>query len=229
MGTIQRLAYASLLKIPPLRDRIHRVAIKRAKSMVNLFIDKIAEGERVLDLGCGFGDVSKILIDEKGCDCTLVDVNNFLLNKELEVILYDGERLMFEDEEFDTVLLIEVLHHCSNPEQVLSEAARVSCGKIIIIEGVFDSWWERSRTMIVDSLINLEFLGHPHQNKQIPEWIRLFKKLRLEVTYQKEFTMKFLKVFTFHGVVFILKNNSPKSRGKSPGQPTIISPEIGRY
>jgi len=49
----------------------------------------------------------------------------------------NGQSLDFEDSSFDLVFMKDVLHHASNPEQVLSEAKRVCArgGSIYIVEG----------------------------------------------------------------------------------------------
>ena len=44
--------------------------------------------------------------------------------------------------------------------------------------------WERFN---FDSLLNKEFIGHPHSNKRDREWHKLFKKLNLKVE-KKEYT-----------------------------------------
>jgi len=204
MGLWQKTAYSYVLKVPYIRHNIHNLSMRRAHGLVDLFIDRITEGERVLDLGCGFGDVSRVLIDRKQCKCTLVDVDNFSLNSELEVIICHGKRLAFKDDQFDTVLLIQVLHHCADPKQVLSEAARVSKGKVIIIEDVYNGLWERTRTSLIDGLLNFEFLGR-HKNKPVSEWLKLFRRLNLKIISQKEFTTRFLEAFQLREAVFILK------------------------
>ncbi len=207
MGLFRRAAYVSLLKVPYLRDKIHGISIQRAHEMVDWFVDSISNGEKVLDIGCGFGDISKILIERRQCRCTLVDIDFLSLNDELEVILCDGRKLFFKDKQFETVLLVDVLHHCPNPEQILSEAARVSCGKIIVIEDVYNNDWEKKRTIMFDSIINLEFLGHPHQNKPVSEWNRLFQEMDLRVVHQKEIAVKFL-IFPVRQAVFTLECKS---------------------
>ncbi len=40
-------------------------------------------------------------------------------------VLYDGKRLPFDDESFDTVLNVQVLEHTSRPQELLEEMARV--------------------------------------------------------------------------------------------------------
>ena len=40
-------------------------------------------------------------------------------------VLYDGKRLPFDDQSFDTVLSVQVLEHTSRPQELLEEMARV--------------------------------------------------------------------------------------------------------
>ena len=39
---------------------------------------------------------------------------------------------------------------------------------------------------IIDGLINLEFIGHPHSNKKDEDWLLTFKKLGLRVLGRKK-------------------------------------------
>jgi len=62
-----------------------------------------------------------------------VDVTDMRKVKKLPFVLYDGRRLPFGDKEFDVSLLNETLHHCKDPEPVLTEARRVA-EQVYVIE-----------------------------------------------------------------------------------------------
>ncbi|VVB76217.1 Methyltransferase domain protein [uncultured archaeon] len=95
---------------------------------------------KVLDLGCGDGEVGKL--------CSLkneVILSDIYKNKNIAKtglgfrIFGQGEKVPADDCEFSNVLLLTVLHHSDNPLQVLKEAVRVakSGGRIIVIESVY--------------------------------------------------------------------------------------------
>jgi hypothetical protein len=77
-----------------------------------------------------------------------------------------------------------VLHHAPNPEAVLQEAARVA-KRVIITEDVYYNIVHKYATFFMDSLLNLEFIGHPHSNKTDAQWREVFQKAGLRLTGEK--------------------------------------------
>jgi 2-polyprenyl-3-methyl-5-hydroxy-6-metoxy-1,4-benzoquinol methylase len=81
----------------------------------------------VLDIGCGLGTIISMLsIDQHYVG---VDINPTLLDylrrqfpsRQFELRDLDKESLAFGDNRFDTVLMIAVIEHLTNPEVVLRE------------------------------------------------------------------------------------------------------------
>ncbi len=147
----------------------------------------------VVDIGTGSGGFAKFL-QRKGLEVTPVDVVDKSTYADLSAVLYDGKHLPFETNSFDASLLITVLHHCTNPEQVFEEAVRVSNSKIVVLEDVYSNWLMKRLTWLMDSLVNLEFRGHPHSNKTETEWETLFRNHGLIVN--KKIKTKVLLIFT---------------------------------
>lgn len=91
----------------------------------------VPKGSRVLDLGCGNGELLAYLKTERGCTGYGVEIadTNVLecVKRGVEVLqlnLEDGLQ-MFEDQSFDVVLQINTLQHIRNLEPMLRETARV--------------------------------------------------------------------------------------------------------
>ena len=91
----------------------------------------VPQGARVLDLGCGTGELLAHLMRERGCTgygvelddtnvqaCVARGVNVIQLNLEEGLAL-------FADSSFDVVLQIDTLQHLRNTEVMLRETARV--------------------------------------------------------------------------------------------------------
>lgn len=103
------------------------------KKKINYELEKIKQifekekRGKILDLGCGRGDYSKMLKDfgfeVVACD---LDEEGFKYKGEIEFKKYDLNRtLAFEDNSFDYVLLLEVLEHLKNPYEFLKEVNRI--------------------------------------------------------------------------------------------------------
>lgn len=91
----------------------------------------VPRGSRVLDLGCGTGELLQHLIEQRGCTgygIELDDANLLACVKRgvnaIQLNLEDGLSI-FEDQSFDVVLQLETLQHLRNAEQMLKETARV--------------------------------------------------------------------------------------------------------
>ena len=87
---------------------------------------------RVLDVGCGGGQVAKAVKHERpdlavlGCDVSRAAIAAASASSEgVDFRLAKAERLPFEDGELDFVWIFDVLEHVDDPEAVLREVARV--------------------------------------------------------------------------------------------------------
>ena len=182
----------SLVQLAPFRNIFLEISRKRVDDILRKILPYLRKQDRILDIGSGFGLVSHALL-RRGYSIYPLDIQDRSLFTEVQTHVYDGRKLPFSNNKFDVALLITVLHHVPQPEILLKEVTRVA-KKIILMEDVYGSEFERLTTYAMDSIVNAEFAGHPHSNKTDNEWREVFKKLRLKVTdYHSE---KFWGIFT---------------------------------
>ena len=112
----------------------------------------VPEGSRVLDLGCGNGELLAHLKRRRGCSgygIELADANVLAAMQHgvdvIQLNLEDGLAL-FDDRSFDVVLQLDTLQNLRNTEHMLRESARV--GRIGIVSFPnFAHWPNRLRVL----------------------------------------------------------------------------------
>lgn len=168
---------------PFLKELIFKLWLWDARFKVERISEYLSKTDRILDIGTGPGSVC-LLMQEKEFDVTPVDIIDQTLSTKIEPKIYDGKILPFNDNSFDTALILTVLHHTSNPYEILSEAKRAA-NKIVIIEDIYSNTFQKYLTYFTDSIVNLEFSGHPHSNQNDSEWKRTFSELGLKLKSAK--------------------------------------------
>jgi methionine biosynthesis protein MetW len=104
---------------------------------MELIASMVPVGSRVLDLGCGDGELLAHLQRTRGCTGYGVEIDDAKLlacvRRGVNAIQFNLEEglSLFEDQSFDVVLQLRTLQHLRNAERMLRETARV--GRIGIV------------------------------------------------------------------------------------------------
>ncbi len=121
-----------------LLERVHeaRIVGRRARVLAAAIAPLLPRGASVLDIGCGDGlvawsiarsrpDIAVAGLEVQPRPGCLIPVRSF-----------EGRRLPYGDCSFAVVMLVDVLHHAVDASTLLGEAARVSCGSVILKDHV---------------------------------------------------------------------------------------------
>lgn len=145
------------------------------------------EGDRILDLGASDGRLAaklgeKVSAEFIGCDVHVAE------KTWIPIVSYSGERLPFEDQSFDCVMIIDVLHHDLNPESVLKEACRVSRKRILIKDHFYNTRLEFFGLQVMDYIGNAPYgIRLPYNYLKLAEWEAILKRLNLRILHQETF------------------------------------------
>jgi SAM-dependent methyltransferase len=90
---------------------------------------------KVLDIGCGIGDMLSYRQNTVGLDVNPLNVT-FCQKRELEAHIMKPDVIPFGDESFDSVLLDNVLEHIERPSLLFKEIRRVLKADGILLIGV---------------------------------------------------------------------------------------------
>ena len=117
---------------------------------IELIAELVPAGSRVLDLGCGNGELLALLQRERGCSgygIEIDDANVLACHRRgvnvIQLNLEEGLSL-FEDQSFDVVLQLDTMQHLRNTERMLRETARVGRFGIVSFPN-FAHWPNRLR------------------------------------------------------------------------------------
>ena len=105
----------------------------------------VRPGSRVLDVGCGEGDLLELLAQEKGVDGRGIEISpqgvSACLSRGLAVMQGDADRDLdfFPAGTFDYVILSQTLQAVQRPRHVLGELLRIG-GQAIVSLPNFGHW-----------------------------------------------------------------------------------------
>jgi SAM-dependent methyltransferase len=187
-----------------LMKRLHApVYASRLAELVRRITPHLKPGDKVLDVGCGFGALGRAILDSPQCPKD-VDVRGLERVKRggeaIPVDAYDGVTIPHPDGSFDVVILADVLHHEPDPHRLISECARVSRRLLIIKDHKVEGPLAQQRIALLDWAANAPY-GVPclYRYNTPAEWAQWKQRHKL----REETELHALRLYPFpYNLVF---------------------------
>ena len=139
------------------------------KKEFRIIADLVEKNSRVLDVGCGDGELTSFILNEISKDIRGIEISKTnvqkCISKGLTVIEGDAEKDLFQfpNSSFDFVILSQTLQAFLNPEKVLDELLRVGKKAVVTIPN-FGHWRVRLNLLFKGTMPITETLPHKWYN-----------------------------------------------------------------
>ena len=163
------------------------VAPRRVRVLAGIIEGLISRDASVLDLGAGDGLLAHQILRTRP-DLSVRGLDVLLRpSTHIQVDLYDGRRIPAPDASVDCTLLVDVLHHASDPVLLLREAARVSRRGVVVKDHLAENVLDEATLRLMDWVGNAGHGVHlTYRYWPRARWLRAFADLHLEPVVWRE-------------------------------------------
>ena len=167
--------------------RVHRSLVfdRRRDRLVRALLAQLPPESSILDVGCGSGEIGSDLV---AAGHRVVGVETLARDEcAIDMSVFDGRTLPFGDDEFDWVVIVDVLHHAADPDRVVAEARRVATLGVIVKDHYAENRRQRWVLSAMDWVGNRQFgVGRDGAYLSRAEWAALWAGAGLTVTDSNE-------------------------------------------
>ena len=191
------------------------VFLRRKRILTQNIAHLITEGSTILDVGTGDGSIAHNIKKQKlAAEVAGIDV---LIRPKtaIPVKQFDGQKIPYNDDSYDIVLFVDVLHHTNDPQVLLNEAARVAKKYVIIKDHHKNGLFARQTLRFMDWVGNARFgVALPYNYWSQEEWENGYRKAGLIIT-ERRTSLKLYPVWadwlfgrSLHSIVLLEKTNT---------------------
>lgn len=160
-----------------------RVFSRRVDTLCEHFAKLLPENATILDVGCGNGLIARRLQHHYRPDVTIRGIDVLLQEeKHIPIEQFDGETFPCEDDTYDVVMFVDVLHHTENQEALLREAIRVARKGVLIKDHPRNGFLAGPTLRFMDWVANRKYgMPLPFNYWTREKWMSTFEELGLKI------------------------------------------------
>jgi SAM-dependent methyltransferase len=158
------------------------ISRRRIRRLCELLSRLIPEDCRLLDVGCGDGQLAHALLQTRP-DLRIDGVDTLVRKRtSVPVMAFDGVTLPYKESSFDGVMLVDVLHHTSDPLSLLREALRVSRRWLVVKDHIRQGPGAALRLQLMDYIGNARHgIALPYNYLSLTQWSDLRAALNVRL------------------------------------------------
>jgi methionine biosynthesis protein MetW len=168
----------------------------------------IPDGAKVLDLGCGDGQLLADLIEYKGCEGRGIEIDEAAVLECVKrgVAVYHGDMVegmgFYRDGHFDVVILSQTLQQTMDPPRVIQEMLRVGRRAIISFPN-FGHWVVRLQLLLAGRMPHNRLLPYHWYNTPnvhfctVKDFREFCERNKLEIVEEVFLTVRYRSIGAF--------------------------------
>lgn len=169
-------------------QRVHDTAIfrRRVRVLAEAVARVLPRNASVLDVGCGDGSIDSIIMEHRP-DVKIVGIDTYARPGARIPVTQYVDQIPYPDQSFDAVMLIDVLHHTSDPQAVLTEATRVAKSVVVIKDHTREGFLANLKLRLMDWVGNRAYgVVLPYNYWTEAQWAASFSQLGLRVESRRD-------------------------------------------
>ena len=165
-------------------ERLHGwyVVSRRVEVLARHFAELLPRNITALDVGSGDGRLARRIgqlrsdVEIQGIDVIVRE------DTQVPVGVFDGDRIPFDDNRFDAVILCDVLHHTPAPDRLLAESIRVCRSTLVVKDHTLSGLLACSTLRFMDRVGNRRHgVALPYNYWTQEQWDSAIDSLDLDV------------------------------------------------
>jgi len=155
---------------------------RRVRALSEHLARVLPEGAKVLDVGCGDGLVARAVLERRR-DLEILGIDVLVREgAHIAVEQFDGRKMPAENDSYDVVMFVDVLHHTDDPMVLLREAKRVARRAVVIKDHTRDGFLAGTTLRVMDRVGNARHgVRLPYNYWTRSRWEVAFEELGLKV------------------------------------------------